>query len=115
MIEGLNHMKDLLEQMVTKFNNRIEEDPKLKKELEGMTKRVVMDLGTVKYNFILEDCKVEGINDGALDDPDILIESTPDIIEGIITKRIRPMKAFALRKVKIHGDIEDLMRFRKMF
>ena len=108
-------LKESMETLVDKFNDRIQEDPKLHGELQGITKRVHMDLGSVSYSFVLEDCRVDGVIEGAIDSPDIVVESDPNTIEGLISKRIRPMKAFALRKVKLHGDFDDLMRFRKMF
>jgi len=39
----------------------------------------------------------------------------PQTLEGLISGKIRPMKALALRKLKLKGDFEDLLRFRKFF
>jgi putative sterol carrier protein len=108
-------VKDLLEGTIAKFNAKVEKDDKLKKELEGVKKRANMDLGTETYSFELSNNKIHSMKEGLVDNPDITITSDPKTVEDLITGSIKPMKAWALKKIKIKGSMEDLMHMRKFF
>ena len=108
-------VKDLLLQTIEKFNNKVDCDPKLRKELEGVTKRVNVDLESEKYNFVLKDCKASDPKDGLLPEADITIVSDPQTVEDLLTGKMKVMKAWATKKVKIKGSLEDVMRLRKLF
>ncbi|MGD1060038.1 MAG: SCP2 sterol-binding domain-containing protein [Methanomassiliicoccales archaeon] len=106
--------RQALEDAAQRFNDRTCKDEALKKELVGMSKMVLVDLGTEKFNFELKDCSVPSINDGppALP-PDITITSDPDTLQKLVSGEMRVMKAWALKKVRIKGSIDDIMRLRK--
>ena len=106
-------VRDSIQQMINKFHSRIETDEKMRAELSGIVKKVNIDLGSETYSFVLEEGRVHSFQDGLLDDADIKLISDPETMEGLISRRIKPMKALALRKLRVKGDIEDLMRFRK--
>lgn len=109
-------MRVELEGLIARFNARVREDAKLRAELQGIERTVVVDLkdGT-KYNFTLKDAHVEGLLDGAVDNADITIIADSTTIRGLIAREIGPMKAFATGRLKVKGDLEDLARFRKFF
>lgn len=104
-----------LQGLVDRFNEKVDKDEKLRKEIQGMDKRVLIDLGSEKFCFHLHDQRIEDFQSGGLEDPDITLLSDPETIEGIIDGKIKPMKAFALRKVRVKGDIDDILRLRKLF
>ena len=108
-------VKESIQQMIDKFHSRIEKDEKLRAELSGVVKRVNIDLGSENYSFILEDGRVHSFGEGLLDNADIKLITDPGTLEGVISGKIKPMRALALRKLRVKGDIEDLMRFRKFF
>lgn len=109
-------MRDELEGLIAKFNARVREDAKLRAELEGIERTVVVDLkGGTTYHFTLKDAQVEGLLDGTVNNPDITIIADADTIRGLIAREIGPMKAFATGRLKVKGDLEDLVRFRKFF
>jgi putative sterol carrier protein len=108
-------VKESIQQMIDKFHSRVEKDEKMREELSGILKKVNIDLGSEKYSFILDDGRIHSFQDGLLDDVDIKFISDPETMEGLISRKIKPMKALALRKLRVKGDIEDLMRFRKFF
>ncbi|HVO77957.1 MAG TPA: SCP2 sterol-binding domain-containing protein [Methanomassiliicoccales archaeon] len=106
--------KPLLEKAQQRFNQRACTDLALRSELEGMTKRVYVDLGTEKYNFELKECSVPSINDGPpASPPDITIASDPETLDKIVSGELKIMKAWALRKIRIKGSLDDIMRLRK--
>ena len=108
-------IEEAIHGMIDGFHSKAENDPKLREELAGITKKVNLDLGSEKYSFILEDARIHSLSDGLFDEADVTILSDPETIQGLISRRIKPMKALALRKLRVKGDIQDLMRFRKLF
>ena len=108
-------VKDLLEETIAKFNAKVEKDENLKKELECIKKKANINLGTECYSFELSCTKIHSLREGMVADPDIIITSDPKTIEDLITGKMKPMKAWALKKIKIKGSLEDVMRLRKFF
>ena len=109
-------MRELLERTVAKFNEKARTDEKLRSDLSGLERRVMLDLkdGT-SYNFVLKDAHVDGVNDGPIDSPDITIIADRSTLEALFKREIGPMKAIALQKLKVKASIEDLLRLRKFF
>ncbi len=109
-------MREQLEALVARFNARAAEDPRLRAELQGIERTVVLDLkdGT-KFHFVLKDAHVDGILDGAAVKPDVTIISDPETVKGLLAGEIGPFKAYATGRLKVKGDIEDLLRFREFF
>ena len=109
-------MREQLEALVARFNAKAAEDPRLRAELEGIERTVVLDLkdGT-KFHFTLKDAHVDGIVDGGVEKADLTIISDPATVKGLMAGEIGPFKAYATGRLKVKGDIEDLLRFRKFF
>jgi putative sterol carrier protein len=108
-------VKEHLLRTIEKFNMRMESDPKLREEVGTLTKKVNIDLGTEHYSFLLKDAAISHFDEGLLESPDIQLFSDPRTIEDLLTGRMRPMKAWALRKVTVKGSLEDIMKMRKFF
>ena len=108
-------VEPMIQELIDKFNAKVDEDAKLREELKGLHKTVFLDLGEEQYSLSLQDEKIQGFTAGAIDNPDLTVTSDPDTFVGIVEGKIKPMKAFALRKVKIKGDISDVMSLRKLF
>ena len=104
-----------IQDLINKFNNKVEKDEKLRNELKGVDRKVLIDLESEKYNFRLHDEKVDGFAAGEITDPDITILSDPATMEGLISGKIKPMKAVALRKLRLKGNIDDMLRLRNLF
>jgi len=109
-------MREQLEALVARFNAKAAEDPSLRAELQGIVRTVVLDLkdGT-KFHFVLKDAHVDGILDGGAEKPDLTIISDPETVRGLLAGQIGPFKAYATGRLKVKGDIEDVLRFRKFF
>ncbi len=109
-------MKELLEDLIHKFNAKVAADPALRAELGDLTKTVLIDLkdGT-RYHFTLKDQKVAGLMDGGVDNPAITILTDRETLRSLILREIGPFKAYATGRIKLKGSLEDLARFRKFF
>jgi putative sterol carrier protein len=109
-------MKTLLMETIRKFNEKASSDEKLKKELKGITRTIQVDVRDGEdYNFVLEDVRVSDLHEGVTDSPDIVIAASTKTFEALLTKQMGPMKAIALRKLKIKASLEDMFRLRKFF
>ena len=109
-------MKDLLQSLIEKFNEKVASDPGLQEELKGVAKTVVIDLqdGTA-YHYYLRNARVDGPFDGTATPSDVTIMTDPATLTALIHREMGPFKAYALGKVKLKGSFEDLLRFRKFF
>ena len=59
-------VEPLLQDLVSKFNDKVDNDEKLRKEIEGMDKRVLVDLESEKYSFHMHHQKINGHPGGRL-------------------------------------------------
>ncbi len=109
-------MRDLLEGLIAKFNEKVDTDPSLRAEIGDMKKTVLIELkdGT-KWHFTLEGRHVAGLLDGGVDRADITIVTDKETLRALILREMGPFKAYALGKVRLKGSLEDLARFRKFF
>ncbi len=109
-------MKEILEGLIAQFNGRAREDPKLAEELEGFERTVSVQLADGRaYHFTVKDKHIDGLRDGPAKNADITIQSDEATIVGLTKREIGPFKAIFSGKLKVSGDIEDLVRFRKFF
>jgi putative sterol carrier protein len=109
-------IEDILNDTINRFNGKVATDEKLRSDLTGISRSIVLRLDDGRrFNFQLSDCHVGKPNIGDLDKPDISIESDEATLEALYKKELRPMKAFAMRKIRIDSSVEDLLRLRKFF
>lgn len=109
-------MKDLIESAVQRFNERAERDEKLRRELEGIERKVLVDLKDgPKYHFVLKDKQIGPVGDGAIDAPDVTILSDSATLGAVLRKEMGPMKAYATQKLKVKASLDDVLRLRKFF
>jgi hypothetical protein len=108
-------VKQVLDEVVAQFNAKVSCDDSLRKELTGIKKKVQIDLGPEQYYFILENCKVDGVCGGSIANPDITIISDEETVRKLHCREMKIMKAWALKKVRVRGSLEDIMRLRKFF
>jgi putative sterol carrier protein len=110
-------MKDLLNEQIKKFNERIKTNDKLQAEMEGIERSIQIEItdGST-YHTILKDKQASDLAEGEIDNPDIVITSDSATINGLMKKEISPIKAFLItKKLKIKASLEDKLRLRKFF
>ena len=108
-------VRQVLDDVVAQFNAKVASDEALRRELAGVRKKVQVDLGPEQYYFILADCKVAGVCDGCVERPDITIISDEETVRKLHCRELKIMKAWALKKIRVKGSLEDIMRLRKFF
>ena len=102
---------DLLEDMVNKYNQKVDESEKLFEKLKEVTRTIQVELDdTVFYHMRMVGGKIVEIVPEAIKEPefpDLRILSDVATFEGILNKTVKPLKAYALKKIKIKGALKD--------
>jgi|GEM_PF-244757 len=114
--KGSGYMvEQLLKDAIEKVNKEIEENEKYKKELEGKVRNIAINITDGKqYKFRLENNKFVDFSEGVLESPDIVVTADMKTMRGLLLKEIKPMKAYALGKIKLKAKLEDLMLIKKL-
>jgi len=111
MEELEKHIEDAIE----KFRKKIEEDEDLKKELADLVRRVNVDTTDNEgFSFVLDKGEVKNFKRGKLDEAEITIHATTDDFKKLFTGELKPMKAWATKRLKFDAGIDDVMRVRKL-
>lgn len=109
-------MKELLEEAISKFNEKARTDPKLQAELEGIERKVLVDCKDgPKFNFVLKEKQIGSLLEGPIENPDVTILSDSATLTSLLKKEMGPMKAYALQKLKVKASLDDVLRLRKFF
>ena len=108
-------MENEIRAVIDKFHGKVESDPELKKELMPIKKRINLDLGEEAYGFRIENAHVAEFKTELMDEPDIVVTTTPENLRGLMNGTLRPMKAYVLKKIKVKGKLDDVMFLKKFF
>jgi putative sterol carrier protein len=109
-------MEETLLNVIDKFNDRAAKDEKLQKELDGVSRKIMMEFTDGKsYHFLLDDTKISDFGEGDIDSPDITIISDTQTIQMLFNKEMGPMKALATKRLKLKGSLQDMLKIRKLF
>jgi putative sterol carrier protein len=109
-------VEEYIKEMIRKINEKAASDPKFEQELKGIRKVVlVVVTDGDSYNFILENARVGPMSKGTVQNPDIMIAGAKETYDQLKSGELRPMKAYATRKLQVKGSLEDILRLRKFF
>lgn len=109
-------IEDILADTIDKFNKKAAADEKLRSELAGVSRKIVLRLDDGRtFNFRLSEAQAIDLKTGDADNPDISIESDEATLDALYKGEMRVMKALALKKLRIQGSFQDLLRLRKFF
>lgn len=111
----MSEIRELLEDAISRFNARVDEDEKLAKELEGVERSIAVKISDEgKYHFNLKDKHATPLEEGDVD-ADIEILTDKETFLALFKKEMGPMKAIATKKLKINASLQDMIRIRKFF
>ncbi len=107
-------MKALLEDLIARFNAKVESDGALREELEGLERRIQIVAGKLRFHMSLRDGRITDLEEGEADSADLSIMAEEETLRGVLERRIAPFKAIATGKLKIKASLEDALRLRKL-
>lgn len=109
-------IKEMLEKVVTAFDKKSKEDEKLREKLKDFTRDIAIDLeDDLDFNFKISDGKVSELKEGKLDKADITINTDSDTLKAILSKEMRPMEAYARKKIKVKASFLDMLKIKDLF
>jgi len=108
-------MQPQIQELIDRFHRKMEKDPNMKKEIEPLTKTINIDLGSETYSMKLKNAQMYDFVPMLLQEADITLITTPENMQALMDGTLRPMRAFALKKIQIKGKIDDLLFLKKFF
>lgn len=107
-------MEDVLNKWLANAKKKVEEDEKMKKELAGYDGVFQLDVTDGdSYYVSIKEGEVGDLTKGKVDDARLTVTSDTATLKALMTGEMGAMKAFALKKIKIDGSFEDILRLRK--
>lgn len=115
-IDKMGELDGLLNEAIEKFRKKIQEDEKIRKELEGTTRTInIFVLEKDGYSFMLDGPEIKDFKAGTIEEADIKITATEEDFVLLFKGELKPMKAWATKRLKVKASLDDLMRLRKFF
>lgn len=109
-------VEEFIRDMIDRFNAKAAADPEFEKELRGLKKLVMVQVTDGDtFSFTLENSRIGPLSKSAVQNADITIIGSTEVFNQLKSGELRPMKAYALRKLQVKGSLEDILRLRKFF
>jgi putative sterol carrier protein len=100
-----------LQRIVSRFD-----DPAIGDSFKGFNKVLQFLFTDTSQEFMITVANdgTAALTEGKADKADITITTTTDVMAGILDKKVNPMTAFATRKIKVAGAMDDMMKLQKL-
>ena len=112
----MEELETLLNDAMKKFETKIEKDENLKNDLTGTTRSFHIDVMEQEgFSFMLDNCKIKDFKRGGIEEPDIRLTATEEDFVALFSGELKPMKAWATKRLKVKASLSDLMKLKKLF
>lgn len=109
-------MIEVLKEMCVKVNQRIETDEKMREMASAKDRTIVLEFsdgGT--FTIEIAKGKVLPPREGAVDKPTLKVRTDTGTMTKIIEKKMSPLYAYALKKIKVDGPLDEVMLLKDFF
>jgi putative sterol carrier protein len=91
-------------------------DPSVQDSIKGFSKKIQFSFTDLKedYVFNIRDGKLASLEKKNVSDSDIVITMQNSLMEDILDKKANPITAYMTGKMKIKGQLDDLVRLQKL-
>jgi putative sterol carrier protein len=109
-------MLEQLKKMAINVNQKIETDPKVREMAEAKDRTILLKI-TDEGEYILElkDGKVLEPIEGTMDDATIVVKTDRATFDKLVQKKLNPLMAYAMKKIKVIGPMDDVMILKDFF
>jgi hypothetical protein len=111
-------MMEFIEDMVNKFNQKVDESEKMFEKLKDISRTIQIELDeTIFYHMRMVNGRIIEFLPEAVKEPevpDVRILSDTVTFEGIMNKTVKPLKAYALNKIKVKGALKDRLLLKDL-
>lgn len=109
-------IKEVLEEMLGNFEERLADDEKLQNKLDGFDRDISVEFNdNGNYNFRIEDKELSDVKEGALEDAEITIKTDTDTFQALVDGEMKAMEAYARKKVKVDASFTDMLKIKNIF
>ena len=100
-----------LQKIVNQFSN-----PTVQSSLKGFSRLLLFRFTDTNEDWLIRtfDGKEATLEKGTLENPDILVTTTTEVLSGVMDRRINGLAAYMQRKIQVKGPMEDLMKIQKL-
>ena len=111
----MDELEGHLLKAIEKFKVKIAEDKELQTELADITRNINIDTTDNQgFSFILEKGEIKHFKRGKLGTAEITLHATTLDFKMLFTGELKPMKAWATKRLKFDASIDDVMRLKKL-
>ncbi len=92
------------------------DQPDIQASFQGFSKTLQFIFPDLQRNFVLHIAEngTATMAEETIPQPDVKVISTSDLLAGIMDRTINPIQAYITRKLKVTGNMDDLMRLQKI-
>ena len=100
-----------LEMLCTRFAQ-----PEMQAAFRGFTKTMQFTFPDLERDFTLSIAKDGSatLAEQTVSQPDVKVTTNSDTLAGIVDHTVNPIQAYITRKLKVSGQMEDLLRLQKL-
>lgn len=115
---SLESIEEMLNAKVTLFNEQVPAEPKFAKFVEGMERKVYIQLGdSIGYTSQLANSfldPLQRIEGPPGFEPDITLAMDQATLSGMLNDELSPVKAYAMKRLKVKAQVKDLLMLKKL-
>jgi putative sterol carrier protein len=107
-------LEEVLKEWLEKVKKKVEEDENIQKDLkdfDGIFQLNITD--GESYHVAIKKGEIGELEKGKSEDPRLSVTSDAETLNALMSGEMSAMKAFALRKIRLKGSFEDIIRLRK--
>ncbi len=110
-------MLDMLKEIAKTVNSKIEVDPDAKELMEAKDRTIALIFTDIDKSYILsvKEGRMEEPYEGTIGSPTLTVTTDRDTMTALIEKKLNPLMAYAMRKIKVDGPIDEVMILKDFF
>ncbi|MGA1872648.1 MAG: SCP2 sterol-binding domain-containing protein [Thermoplasmatota archaeon] len=109
-------MLDVLRELVVNVNGKIETDPKVREIAEAKDRTLLLKFTDEKeYIIEIKDGRVMEPKEGTMDNATVVVKTDMATFEKLVQKKMNPLMAYAMKKIKVIGPMDDIMILKDFF
>jgi putative sterol carrier protein len=92
------------------------DDPKMKERFSKFNKTMQFSFRDAGLDYVLrfEGGEVKEMREGKAEKPEVSVDIDSDTFLGILNKEINAISAYSSGKIKVNGEMSDLLKLQKL-
>ena len=107
-------VEPMIKRMIEKFEHRVAKDDEVREKVMPVDKTINIDLGTEFYSLHVKDAAIQEYKTELIENADITLITTPEYLTQLVEGELRPMRAYATKKIQVKGKIQDIMHLKTL-